>query len=172
VWCAIHIDDLISLLRNLLERHFSTSTKKPSSSEHWSTFYLATHPLHVDFKHMSTQIGKQLLASKVLNASQSEPKSVPVPYFDPSQKGVRIEDEDRASGNGVSEEEKEKRFQEEKVAPAWPCRTNCKATATRAERDFGWKAEVAFDDEAIMKDTKDCLDVWSEEDGGWERFKA
>lgn len=169
VWCAIHISDLISMLRFLLNRAFS-KVNLPSPQESWSSFYFASHPHHINFKHLSQQIGLQLLESKVIPTSET--RSVPCPTFDPSQKGVRIEDDDRANAKGVeSKEEKERKIEEEKSTPSWPCRTNCKADSNRAKKDFGWEAKLIYDDEAMRKDTKDCLEVWAEEKGGWEKFR-
>ncbi|KAE8271924.1 hypothetical protein A4X09_0g399 [Tilletia walkeri] len=166
VWNGVHVDDLADFIVSLINRW--TYEPLPSSPpEAHSTFYFAAAKPLFSFKEVATAIGTALSTTNNPSTSKpllptAEPKSVPVPKYDASQKGVRVEDGDRAA----------EADEDEKRAPAWPCRTCSRCVSKRAEKEFGWVAKREFTREAMVDEVKTYVKVWAEDGVLDEKLKA
>ncbi|KAK0563162.1 hypothetical protein OC844_002345 [Tilletia horrida] len=157
VWNAVHIDELSDLINKLIER-WAYDGLPSSPPEAHSTFYFAGTKELFRFKDVAAAIGEVLAKEKVgkftdnrdFLVSTSEPKSVPVPKYDGSQKGVRVEDGDRAANAD----------EDEQRAPSWPCRTNSRCISKRAEQEFGWVAERVLDHDSLVLEIQAYLRFW------------
>lgn len=152
VWSTVHIDDLITLTMSIIAHHLSHPDPSPSSlpAPH-STFYFASHSTPIEFRTLATNIGTALHQLQLV--ASPEAGSVPVPAFDKSQKGVRVEDDARA---GQADEN-------EARAPIWPSRSNSLCSSDRGQKEFGWKAKRVYDQAAIQEDAKETIRVWVED---------
>ncbi len=92
-------DFVLALLRAQLSSDWA-----PSRLEPWSTFYFAVSPTFHTFHKIAENIGAALgtlpvsTGTTLLPISIDKVKHLPVPEWDRSQKGVRVEDDSRAGG--------------------------------------------------------------------------
>lgn len=143
-WVHVSIHDVSNLILQLILTNLAKPfSKKPAR---FDNFYFASHPRLVNFKHIAEVMGKALLERAKVDSA--EPISVPVPAFDASMKGVRIEDDSRSQEDAEVDAR----------TPLWPCRTNCRCQARRGEQELGWKADLDFTDEAIRQDVFTALE--------------
>ncbi|CAO1625073.1 unnamed protein product [Sympodiomycopsis kandeliae] len=140
-WVTIHIDDLVDLTMHLVRHHLVDAKPQSPPAPH-STFYFASHPSSdQDFQTLARAVGEGLFDIGLLPSPTA--RSLPVPDFDPTQKGVRIEDDTRG------EDEQGKR------TPMWPSRTNCRCISARGKKQFGWEAKRTLDLAAAREDAKE-----------------
>lgn len=137
IWPAVHVDDVADLTSALVTHHLAVAVPATPPTPH-STFYFASHKDSITFKQLAASIAVGLKDLGLLPSSKAE--SVPVPHFEKSQKGVRIEDDTRDES------------EEEKQAPLWPTRTNVKCRSRRGEEQFGWIARRTYDSAAQRND--------------------
>ncbi|CAD6937652.1 unnamed protein product [Tilletia controversa] len=166
VWNGVHVDELADLIVRLITR-WTYEPLPQSPPEAHSTFYFAAAKPLFSFKDVATAIGTVLSSTKNPATSKplvptAEPKSVTVPKFDASQKGVRVEDGDRAAAAD----------EDEKRAPVWPCRTTSRCVSERAKSEFGWVAKREFDREAMLDEIKSYVKIWIEDGVLEEKLKA
>lgn len=145
VWVNVHIDECTDLIVKLVEKALSPPSTAPQMFE---TFYFASHPTLHSFKQLASAIGAALHAEGL--AASPEPRSVPCPKWDPSQKGVRVED----AARGEAEAETER------STPIWPSRSNTRCRSNRAKQELGWEPKIAFDDAAMQQDARCCVEAW------------
>lgn len=153
VWTAVNVNEMIEFVMALLKYQLSDSYAP--KNEQWDTFYFAVHDELITFKDLAAAVGKglaELDGGKLLKVS-SEPKSVPVPSWDKSQKGVRVEDDARQNGEQA---------EIEKRTPFWPNRTNNRAKHTKAlPTDKGKKwFPTKYTEKHMIEDTKWIVDHW------------
>ena len=136
---------IIALLKKQLSPDWSPE-RKP-----WTTFYFTVSRHFHTFKDVAVAIGKAI--PELLKVS-TEPKSLPVPTWDKSQKGVRVEDDSRQAGEQAKIEQ---------FTPFWPDRSTNRAVAKHAEEIPGgpW-FKTEYHEKQMIEDLKWIVEQWKE----------
>lgn len=148
-WVHVSVTETSDLVMRLVNHHLEGRAGDGAQKRApWSNFYfVSNNDGRVQFKHIAQVVAATLHAAGKIQSSSTT--SVPAPKWDPSMKGVRIEDAARLQAD----------VDEEARTPLWPTRTCCDCIAQRGHDELGWAARMPYDDDAIARDVHAVLDT-------------